>query len=322
MADIRWEVYIRQSDGTDFSVANEDGAAVRLRTSTTAGADSGEYTGNVAGSGDFGETGSGLWNIQIDSGDSGWYLVQSYTDAEPAWASVNGFAPIYIARDEFLPLSGGTMSGNMVMDDNSITGVNDITFADGATGTINSIIANRLVDKGASAEISGAWSHTGFVDITGSKLKIGGTVVTTTAAQLNMLAGLTDTDNIPTLQKPTLDAKRSTISGNTTLTIADAGHIPLDTSGGTYNVVMPLVNESSACAIFNLYVGTGGNDITIIDNAANGGFVFMTASDTQTKGDTITTGASVGDYVTLMSNGGTTSTGFWTVLGGIDVAIS
>ena len=48
----------------------------------------------------------------------------------------------------------------------------------------------------------------------------------------------------------------------------------------------------------------------------------MTASDTETTGGTITTGAAGGEYLIVKSNGGTTTKGFCTILGGIHVAIT
>ena len=322
MADVRQEVYILQSDGTAFSSANEAGAEVRLRESTAGGADGGEYTGNVAASGDFIEVGNGLWYINIDTTDSGYYLVESNTTAAGAWTSVNGYAPAYFILSNPLFLSGGTMTANIAMGDNSVTGINDITFTDGASGTINSIIANNLIDRATPGTISGTLTQTGFIDITASKLKIGGTAVTATAANMNQLSALTDTYNITTCEKSLAYNTHSDISGNTTLTIADAGHIPIDTSGGAYQIVMPNIVEATSGVEFMIYTRTGGTDITIIDNAANGGFSIITGAATEATGDTLTFGASAGECVLLKSNGGTTTKGVWMIVGGKGIALT
>ena len=326
MADTRWEVKIWQSDGTVFSSANESGAAVRLRSSTTAGADSGEYTGNVAVSGAFSEvtTGNGLWYIQIDSGDSGWYLVESQTTATGAWESVNGFAPIYITREEFLPLTGGTMSGNIVMGDNDITGVSDITFTSGAVGTINSIVANNLIDRAAPGTISGTLTQTGFIDITASKLKIGGTIVTSTAADVDMLSGRYATgDAFLSLQNQLgLNTPGSAYAVAHTITLAQVGHVTIDSSGSGFQMVLPLINETSSGIECMIYTNVGGNDCTVIDNAANGGFVMPLTATTEAPGNTLTFGATAGEFVCVKSNGGAGVLGLWMIIGAKGIALS
>jgi len=302
MADVRWEVYIRQSDGTDFSSVNEAGAAVRLRESTTAGADSGEYTGNVAGSGAFSETGKGLWYIQIDSGDSGWYLVESYTTASGAWADVNGFAPIYITREEFLPLAGGTMSGNIVMGDNSITGVNDITFTDDASGTIGAIISDNLLDKSANETIAGDWACTGFVDITASKLKIAGTVVSMSAAQLNALTDIDtgESDKIAVLQRGFSTNTHATIDANYSVLRADLGGVlPCETDAvSDTTLTLPTLSTSANAGAMVLvrFVTDGGKDLVV---QTSGGSLINAAGLTGSK----LTFEDAGDWCLLVSSG-------------------
>lgn len=324
MADVRWDVYIKTDDGSDFSSSNYPGAALRLRYSSVNGADGGEYTGNVAASGDFSEKGNGVWYIYIDSDDSGYYLVESYTTATGAWQSVDGLSPVYIPLEDFLSLSGGTMSGNINMGDNDISGVNDISFT--GTGKIAGIENGNLLDKTADEEITGNWSvKTGntfeIEDVSG--LKIDGDTVDATAAQINLLSGITDSYHIVTCEKSLGNNISTTISSPTTLSISQAGFIPLDTSAsGSWQIVMPLIDSSTAGVIFIIYVESGGNDINIVANAANDGFVLMTGSATETKGTTLTLGSSTGDFVILMSNGGTSSNGLWAILGGFGCAIS
>ena len=314
MADVTWEVKIWQSDGTAFSTANETGAEVRLRTSTSAGANTAEYTGNVANSGDFSETGNGLWSIAIDSGDSAWYLVQSQTTATGLWANVQGFAPIYIIRDDMLPSSGGTMSGAIVMGDNSITGIDTLTFTDTA-GTVAGIQNGNLVDLAASETITGDWAHTGFVDITKDKLKIGGVAVTVTAAEANMLDGLTTTSKIMTMDTALGD--RTTAKTSTaTLTYTETGLVTADTTGGAFALTMPVLAAGNVGAKFAISFITDNGDLTILCSGADK-FTFMTASGTETTGDTITMDT-VDDCVMIEA----VSANYWLIVGGVGVTIS
>lgn len=317
MADVRWEIYIRQSDGTDFSVANETGAAVRLRSSTASGGDGGEYTGNVAGSGDFSETGNGNWYIQIDSGDSDWYLVESMTTATGSWASVNGFAPIYIIRDDMLPLTGGTMSGNIVMGDNSVTGLDTLTFTD-VDGTIAGIANKNLVDKAAAETVTGVWSHTAFIDITKDKLKIGGTAVTITAAEANMLDGLTTTSKLMTMDTSLADRTTALTNADTPKQLAytDTGYLSCNTSGGVLQLTLPAANVANIGAKYIIDLVTAGSDLTVVCSGADN-FTFMTASDTQTTGTTVTmdTAKNVVSLELLNAD-------YWMINGGTGVVIT
>ena len=186
MADIRWQIEIMQADGTAFSTANEAGAAVRLRSSTSAAADSGEYVSNDATSGAFSEVGSGFWYIGIDSADSGYFLVQSYTTATGTWANVSGFAPIQINLEEMLQLSGGTMTGGINMDDNSATNLNTITF-NAVTGTIAGIQNQNLVDKAAAETLSGNNTFSGNCTFSGTNSVTGATNFTAEKLKINSI---------------------------------------------------------------------------------------------------------------------------------------
>jgi len=316
MADIRFEVKLWQADGTVFSGANEAGAAVRLRESTTAGADSGEYTGNVAGSGVFTDRLQGLWSIEVDSGDSGWYLVQWYTTATGVYADADGFAPIYIIRDDMLPLAGGTMNGIIVMGDNSINGIKDLAFTDDATGTVGGIVSDNLLDKSASETVTGAWAHTGFIDITASKLKIGGTVVTISAAEANMLKGLDTTSKIMVLDT----VNRTTTLDNTdsayNLGYDETGYVSCDTTSGVLQINLPALSTDNIGAKFIIDLVSAVSDLTIVRNGADI-FTFMTASDTQTEGQTITM-SSAKDVVCIEA----LNAAYWMITGGFNVAIS
>jgi len=76
--------------------------------------------------------------------------------------------------------SGLTMTGNIVMSDNSITGIDTLTFTDTA-GTIAGIANANLVDKSASEAITGAlWT---FGNASGEGIEIGSTGVRLTSDQ-------------------------------------------------------------------------------------------------------------------------------------------
>lgn len=61
-------------------------------------------------------------------------------------------------------LTGLTMGGNIVMADNSVTGIDTLTFTD-VNGTIASIENQNLVDKSATETIAGDWIFTGVLTI-------------------------------------------------------------------------------------------------------------------------------------------------------------
>ena len=268
MADIRFEAKLWQTDGTVFSGVNEAGAAVRLRTSDTAGADGGEYTGNVAGTGVFTDRLTGLWSIEIDSGDSGWYLVQSYTTATGTWANVDGFAPIQILRDSMLPLGGGTMTGNIACGENDITGVGAITFTNDATGTIGGIKSENLLDKKASEEITGDWEATGEFNVSTADKLLSNSII--------ISPYITITRDIFTAGKTTADM-------NGTIFIADGGyevvsiktiHETAESTAGTCYFQIERLSGTEA--------ETSGDDI--MTNNGSAGLSFKTAAKTVQTG--------------------------------------
>ncbi|KKK78721.1 hypothetical protein LCGC14_2840740, partial [marine sediment metagenome] len=64
-------------------------------------------------------------------------------------------------------LLGLTMGGNIVMADNSVTGIDTLTFTD-AAGTIAGIQNQNLLDKTATESVSGEWTFSDKVFIDGS----------------------------------------------------------------------------------------------------------------------------------------------------------
>ena len=179
MANITWQKKITQTDGTAFSSANEAGAAVRLRNSNSAGANSSAY-------GTFSEKGLGYWYIDIAEADSGYFLVQTFTTATGTWADVAGLDPIQINVEKMLQLSGGTMSGDIAMGDKSVTGVDTITFTD-VDGTIAGIANKNLVDKSAAETLSGNNTFSGNCTFSGTNSVTGATNFTAEKLKINSI---------------------------------------------------------------------------------------------------------------------------------------
>ena len=182
--NIKWRRRFFYTAGAEFIAGNFAGAKLRLRESDEDGIDDGAVD-------DFTHEGNGIWwvNIDIDTYASGYYLVEFHTDAlgvgPDVYAAVGGCDPVIIDLDELMPLTGGTMSGNIVMGDKSITGVNSITFNDTA-GTIGlngggagtNVANGNLIDKTADETITGNWTFSGDCSITGSNSVTGTTSFT------------------------------------------------------------------------------------------------------------------------------------------------
>ena len=222
MANFRYQIQITQTDGTAFSSANEAGAAARLRNSDSAGTNSSAY-------GSFTEVSNGYWYIEIDEEDSGWFLVQTYTTASLAWADLSGKDPVYIQLEPSLALDGGTMSGDINMDDNSITGVDTITFDDSSSGTIAGIVADNLVDKSAAETLSGNNTFSGDCTFSGTNTMSGEMDFTTDKLKINSIIVqpyIYITKSFPGT------SGRAEASVNSTIFIADAAYqvVSLDVS--------------------------------------------------------------------------------------------
>ena len=153
--DITYQIGLKDTDGTEFNVGAPAGAAVRLMNSNVAGT-------AVSPFGLFTPVGHGLWSIQISDQESGYYRVESYTTASGAYAAVPGMSPLKI----------------------ELALVCDLATAQ--------TVAGAKIFSGA-CEVTGAWTVAGTVDFTKDKLKIGGTTVTASAAELNILDEVTAT---------------------------------------------------------------------------------------------------------------------------------
>jgi len=300
MADIEKRIYIEQSDNTAFSGVNEAGAAVRLRESVEAGTDSGEYTGNLAGSGDFTDRGNGIWSIEIDSEDSGYYRIESYTTATGTWAAVNGYAPIYIQLEPALANDGGTMSGNIAMGDNSVTGVDTITFTD-VNGTIAGIQNQNLLDKSANDTVAGDWDFDGDCTVTGGTLDCTADTLLVDSIIVQPYVYITYCEpNAGNIKQATVDR---------TLFICDAA----------YEVVsIECFTETAETTAATLYIqverlsgveAKGGGD-DILTNNTNNGFSLKDTAKTTRVGTLTNTTLADGDRIGLvLSADGTEAAG-------------
>ena len=156
MADIKYQIDLKDTaTGKVFSGTEFPGAEVKLQNCDSEGTyDSDKLS--------FSEIGFGVWQALIDIEDTGFYLVQTSTDASPTLADVEGMNPIKI--DELLSVNTSA----------------------------NQTVAGAKIFSGA-CEVTGAWTVAGTVDFTKDKLKIGGTTVTASAAELNILDEVTAT---------------------------------------------------------------------------------------------------------------------------------
>ena len=285
MADITYTIKL-YSSGNEFSTTNYAGAEVRLRNSNSSGANSSEYTGNSGVSGDFTEEGHGSWSIGIDEEDSGYFLIQTKSGSG-SWTDVKGYAPIYIQLESSVDLDTAQ----------TVTGVK--TFS-------------------GACIVSGNWDVTGEVDITSGDLKIDGTAITSTAAELNYLDG-TGGAVAGYAEAESRNTTAQTSAAKKTLTDSDAGYIECVSSTNALDIVMPALSSNSAGVIFVISVKTAGNDVVITDNASDSGFVLVTGDDTQVTGTTITF-STAKDFVILKSSG--IATGYWAIIGGYGVDLS
>jgi len=294
--DIIYMISVTNSDGTPYCTDNNTGADVRLRNSTSAGADSGEYTGNTASSGAFTEEGTatGLWSIYIDDGDSeDWLLAQRY---DAGWAAIKGLNPFKADISPNLKTSGGTMTGDIVMGDNQITGVDNITFTDTA-GAIAGIANSNLLDKSAGETISGSWR---IADLDATALKINGTSLTASASNLDKAAA--DVDNRST----------ETIVSNADYTVTDddTGAIRVTATTTNVTITLPPLGSGNYGKIYSIILEnvSGGKTLTVRRDPVTSDSISDPVAGT---GNTSLTVTNQWDAVVVLSIG----YHFWILLG-------
>jgi hypothetical protein len=322
MADKRFNLQLLGSGSTSYFAS---GASRGIRLFRRSG--SSEYTGNVAVSGDFSYVDKGVWYVNVDDADSGLYVVKYTTDAT-TFTAVDGMNPTWVILADPLTKAGGTMTGNINMGLKSITGINILSFNASSSGTIAGIKSTNLVDKSAAATITGNWAFNGahtvagtFDFSNGAKIKINGVALSAsiTADDLNMSLGTHSSGAKAITTALGLAAVTTPLTTTTVLTASKAGFIDVSTASGAVQLDMPELLKANAGAMFLISLRVAGNNLTIFDNAADGGFALLTGLSTTVSGTQIVMSAA-GAYVLLMNPG--LPNGKWIVLGGNGITIS
>ena len=293
MADSRifFRVYTNSSSYFDDSATHAVGL---YKGSTT-------YTGNVEVDGNFIYVGKGMWGIGVSESDSGVYTVKKSTDSGGSYTEVTGLAKVPILMKDMLMLAGGTMSGDIAMSGNKITGVSSVSFND-ASGTIHGIEAKNLLDKTATEAITGDWSHSGANTFTGtlnvpepSDFQLGGVALsaTLTANDLNLIKGLYSASlagqKLMTTARSIGSVEKLVTNNDQVLSLAMFGVIKVTTATANSQITLPIMKDYSAGGMFIiLKMTTGTGIVTVIPDATQAGFIMKTGLDAEITGDTIT----------------------------------
>ena len=247
-------------------------------------------------------TAGGLWNIDIDidTYTSNYYALR-YTLNGADWFTMDstkgsGCAPLFIDLENHMPLTGDTMSGNIVADDNSVTSVNSITFNDTA-GTITGIQNQNLIDKLTDETISGNWTFSGDCELSGSNSVTGITNFTTDKLLVNSVIATPYTYLVKTID---------TIASN-----ADIDGVIFTSDCKMEVVSIDEVHEVKATAACKLQVerlsgteATGAGDDMLTDNGGAGFDLNANARTIQAGTlDAASIGLSANDRIGLVSTG-------------------
>lgn len=194
-------------------------------------------------------------------------------------------------------------------DNNTITNIANASIkalADIAVNKLHALTANRAIQTDGS----------GFLEpsaITATELAIL-SGITSTTAEINTLDGTLG--NVAGLDQSLHRNYQAIAAG---ITLIKAGLYIVDTSGGAIQIILPILSpDSGGCEIL-IPLRLAGNDLTIIDNAADSGFSMITGDDTQVTG-TIITLSTANDFVLLRSSG--LSGGYWGIVCGFGVDLS
>jgi len=237
----------------------------------------------VAGALDFGDAAlSNVGALQLDSiaGDADTNTSITFSGSDVITVATGGTTAFTVNASQLVTVSGGVTStaaantlGATSFNDANITNVGNIALdsitADGSTITITG--NTTFADGAFNFDVA---SHDGS-----NGLKLGGTLVTSTAAELNILDGVTST----AAELNILDVSNSTIGDLTEISTAanDDVIIALDTSGGGIKKITRstfLAGSGSSSDIANVVEDTspqlGGNldlngaDIVTTSNAS------------------------------------------------------
>lgn len=184
----------------------------------------------------------------------------------------------------YLPLAGGTMVGNIAMGDNSITGIDTLTFTDTA-GTIAGIQNQNLLDKSDSETISGTWDFTGRDSFTNSVPNTGGQVLSILQNSADVAVAERSALNVRTMGTSANDniILGKNWEGVTAFSVGSMGF--LTANGGARffsNIVNPVLQADNGSGI-NDIVQFKDNNVAVF-TIADGGVLSSTSAVAATGG--------------------------------------
>jgi len=282
-----------------------------------------EYVGNSEASGNFTyQGGAGIFGISMNEFDSGVYTVKKSVNGGTDYTTVVGLDPVPILMKNMLMLAGGTMEGTIAMGNKSITGVSSLSF-NGAAANLHGIEVGNLLDKSATEEVTGEWTHSGKNTFTGiinvesaSRLQIAGVALddSLTANDLNMARGLYSASAKLLTNTRSFGVVQKKVTGGTavTLSAADAGVIYVNTTDGMAGITMPLMSKDNAGSVFIIYIYSHIFACTITMKSPDLGFSVITGAATSASGSIITLNE-VGAFVIIMNSG--VPSGYWSIIG-------
>ena len=213
-----------------------------------------------------------------------------------------------------------TMSGTLTMGANEISG-SDFDISGGIISGVTSVqagviradnitIDGNTISSNTNGDINISPGGTGEVVIAAGNLSYAGTAITATGAELNFVDGANG--KIASIEQGLARTATTGITANTTITLS--GHYSFDTSGvgGAISCVLPRIRAGYSQEII-IYLTTAGNDLTIVDNIADSGFVKN--DGTITGGGSSVTLNTADEFIYLKSNG-SGDAGRWMVMGG------
>jgi hypothetical protein len=313
MAEIKFlKLFTTIADSTAYSSSNYINAGIRLRYSDSDGSDNGEYTGNTVSSGNFTEIGNGYWYININENDSGLYRIEYYDNDASAWAYIDGAAPIKIDLTNYISKDiADTKIGNLNMSGYNLTAKN--ILLDTPSSLIKSgfteVELQNIPDKAANEDITGNYNFTGGVKINGSAINV-------TAAELNKLDGINE------IYDPRQGINRATVSPlttNTNLTVGDnGGYVPVNVGDTAITLNLPQVSSSNAGVMFIIMQSNVNTNAVITIQAYAGNKMIPSDGTTTSAGSICTIPAKIGYGVVLMSSGSI----YWYILGGAAYTLS
>ena len=161
--------------------------------------------------------------------------------------------------------------------DDTVSG--EWTFSD--TCTIGGVSSQNLLDKTANETISGKYTYSDTVDAT--YFKLGGTQVTSSAEEMNMLDGATTTHHIR-YQERGYATQTNITAGTTNLSGYCGGAYEISANTGQVIINLPAASGGNATMFLNFWVNNADNTITIAA-AAEDSIYIITGDSTWVYSD-------------------------------------